>query len=88
LVGVFCAGEAGVGVGGWRIGDGRFFAPRRVVRVEKIEATWPRLSEGELVEELELLLVGLRPGRSRPRLAISKAWQLGGSERVAVLSYL
>lgn len=86
-MGVFCAGEAGLGMQGWRIGDGRFFAPRRVVRVEKIEATWPRLSEADMFEELESLLVELRPGRSRPRLAISKAWQLGGSETVAELSY-
>ena len=67
--------------------EGKFLAPRRVVKVEKIEATWPRLSERELVEELELLLVELCLGRSQPQLAISKAWQWGGSERVAVLSY-
>lgn len=86
-MGVFCAGEAGVGVGvgGWM--EGKLLAPRRVVKVEKIEAMWPRLSEGELVEELELLLAELRLGRSQPRLAISKAWQWGGSERVAVLLY-
>jgi len=84
-MGVFCAGEAGLGVGGGI--EGKFLAPRRDVKVKEIEATWPRLSKAELVEELEPLLVGLHPGRSHPRLAISKAWLLGGSERVAVLSY-
>jgi hypothetical protein len=72
---------------GWRIGDGRLFAPRRVMRVEKIEATWPRLFEAEIFEELESSLVELCPGRSWPQLAILKAWQWGGSERVMVLSY-
>jgi len=37
--------------------EGKFLAPRRVVKVKKIKVTWPRLSEGEIVGELELLLV-------------------------------
>jgi len=67
--------------------EGKFLTPRSIVKVKKIDATWPRLSEEELVGELGLLLVELRPGRSRPQLAILKAWEWGGSERVAMLSY-